>query len=589
MVNKDKSGDEVRVDLFKFLQELNDIAKKDPSEANDRARRYLGDSKKQEEITDFQRKTLSDEEAMSVYPNLKISVDKEGKISIIAKKKPINKKAVATVVAVALVIIVAAVVYEVAIREHPITGISMESDVTEFDVCTDYTIVADIEPSNASDKSLIWTVDNKDVIFTPDGNKIRFHIDIDAETGDTFTVKALSEKYSVAAEKTFTVKNDLKINLVADSAIIDLGKTSKVSSGIDEKYSNCEVVWTSDNSNVFVSGDYSSAVVSIGESLLPGNIFNIVGTVKGTSLSSEVSYTVGDGAYYDVYNSSGGKTITSAYGHVELFSSKAGNYTIGNISIASRSTPLVLVLNNVSVKGTSGSAAISCPDACSQKVTLKMIGDSSISGFGNGSDIGTSGISIKNLELNLNGNLTVTGGDGRFATASRPTPDIGSPAIVSDSLSITGSGTLNVIGGQGGKGVAGTSGSAGKTGSDASETIYPTSGTDGGTGGTGGDGATGGVAIECNILSVAPTTTVYAKGGTGGTGGPGGTGGQGGTGGDGYPDSIRNEVNIKNGAIGGTGGTGGTGGAGGNGGEALNVSGIVNGNVNSVRGCIVNG
>jgi len=560
------SGKEARIDLFQFLEEINAIAKKDPSKANDRARRFLGDLEKQKEITDFQRETLRNKEAMSVYPNLIIEVKKDGSISIIAKKKPINKKAIATVVAVALMIVIAAVVYETVIREHPVTGISISSDLDEFDVSTEYTLVANIEPKNASNKDVVWTVDNDDISFTPDGNKLRFTINPSASAGDKFTVTAFNEKYGISCSEEYFVAGSISLNLSSNSPTLSLGKVVEVQSGLPSRYHSAQINWESDTTGVSVEGDVYSADVSVDSSVAPGTKVTITANIVDTTISQSIDLTVDSKWYLNAKEVGSVLEIPSAYNYVEIKGDGKTTYNSA-IDIRSRGTDLELTLNNVSFKSPSEIPALYC--GSSVKLMLKVIGDVVLTGHDYTNGVaGSEGINVKDISITFDGSLIVKGGQGRSGSDGSEGSD-GYSGFKASSIELLGAGDLFVTGGQGGTGGSGKSATGtGSVGKNATESSDAGTGAFGSKGAAGYDGGQGGAAIDCSSISCSSSVSVELVGGKGGSGGNGGDGGTGGTGGTGYNVIGSN----RNGGDGGTGGTGGNGGSGGNGGEAITVT-----------------
>ena len=116
----------------------------------------------------------------SKYDALHISFSNSGKVSIIPDEgvhKGLivkRKKKVFACFALVAVVSVAAIAYSCFIMEHELEAISLSSDDSEFDVAKEYEISANLSPSNASDKNIVWTVDSSKVIYVADGSKFYF-------------------------------------------------------------------------------------------------------------------------------------------------------------------------------------------------------------------------------------------------------------------------------------------------------------------------------------------------------------------------------------------------------------------------------
>ena len=188
---------------------------------------------------------------------------------------------------------------------------------------------------------------------------------------------------------------------------------------------------------------------------------------------------------------------------------------------------------------------------------------------------------FESLTITGSGNLEVKGGDGVSATTEGGAGTDGAIAIIVGNLTIDMEGSLTVVGGNGGAGKAGTNAS--------------TSGANGGNGGNGGNGAVPVNCITINALRFGSCSFVCGNGGDGGAGGAGaaglvgrmdlgsknyrngGAGGAGGSGGNGGNAGYSTQLIdlLKNTAIsldlgeGGDGGVGGRGGNGGNGGPDI--------------------
>lgn len=132
--------------------------------------------------------------------------------------------------------------------------------------------------------------------------------------------------------------------------------------------------------------------------------------------------------------------------------------------------------------------------------------------------------------------------------------------------------TVNVLGGNnrtwysgddggGGNGGSGKDGTQGSNGKDGLNQVRGSAGGAGTDGINGGDGASGAASIKAKSITIL-NGNVNLQGGAGGIGGSGGTGGKGGTGGIGYAGVI-GSAGAGNGGTGGSGGIGGSGGTGG--------------------------
>ncbi|MBQ2710750.1 MAG: hypothetical protein IJF66_02265 [Clostridia bacterium] len=177
------------------------------------------------------------------------------------------------------------------------------------------------------------------------------------------------------------------------------------------------------------------------------------------------------------------------------------------------------------------------------EVTLECIGEkNSII-----APIETTAISgFTSLMIKGSGNLNVKGGDGVSATTEGGAGTDGAIAIIVGNLTIDMEGSLTVVGGNGGAGKAGTNAS--------------TSGASGGNGGNGGNGA---VPVNCTTINAIQFNSCSFVCGDGGDGGAGGSGAAGLVG--------RMDLGYKNYRNGGAGGAGGSGGNGGNAGYSTQL------------------
>ena len=177
------------------------------------------------------------------------------------------------------------------------------------------------------------------------------------------------------------------------------------------------------------------------------------------------------------------------------------------------------------------------------------------------------------LNLYIKGTIEIKGGN--TTTITGVDGDDGKYGINCYRLTISGSGNITVIGGNGANGINGTNGIKGANGTTppSGSFVSPIAGDDGanGTNGTrGGNGGNGGYGIYAKY-SISISGVSYTL--IGGNGGDGGDGGNGGNGGNGASDTSTNIFNgVGDPGNGGDGGHGGNGGNGGDGAAGLNLS-----------------
>ncbi len=221
---------------------------------------------------------------------------------------------------------------------------------------------------------------------------------------------------------------------------------------------------------------------------------------------------------------------------------------------------IVLEFDSFAYVAPSGVVALDFSAVQSKKITINVVGSSSIKG-GDGISEGANGMVGlnalgKTLSITGAGSLEMYGGNGISATTAGGNGGNGGTAIIVDNLIVDITGALNVTGGAGGNGCKGIDSTVqGETGWERNWTWQDRAGDggQGGAGGKGGDGGNGGDSMS-GILYV-ESGNCYFAGGKGGDGAQGGKGGKGGTGGG-------------NTAWGGGTGNGGKGGTGGKGGDA---------------------
>ena len=211
-------------------------------------------------------------------------------------------------------------------------------------------------------------------------------------------------------------------------------------------------------------------------------------------------------------------------------------------------------------------------------VTIELDGDAVISAID-----GAHAIVADDVSVTGNGSLEIVGGSNTSATGAN-----GGDAVRAEAFSANGELEITLTGGNGAKGKIGATGATGTTGQKGNnerqgkDPVYGYDGRPGGIGGTGGVGGVGGTGGAGLSLYEMPTLSedciLILNGGHGGIGGTGGTGGKGGTGGAGGDDDRFSFVWIGDmsggeGGSGGSGGIGGPGGAGGVGGSSLLILG----------------
>lgn len=172
------------------------------------------------------------------------------------------------------------------------------------------------------------------------------------------------------------------------------------------------------------------------------------------------------------------------------------------------------------------------------------------------------------------GTLDIFGGKGADATEAGGNGADGGCGIVADNVIVDMTGTLNIYGGDGGNGFKGKDGSPGTSYGTGSNNDWWGNSPDGGPGtdgSNGGNGGCGGYAIDsANVSAISGSVNLY--GGDGGSGADGGNGGAGGKGGGAD-------------AVGGSGGDGGPGGDGGDGGNAYYGTDAVSCSVETASNC----
>ncbi len=260
-------------------------------------------------------------------------------------------------------------------------------------------------------------------------------------------------------------------------------------------------------------------------------------------------------------------TVDSDVDEVRVKGSGAGTVTT-YFNIMSRSAPLTIVLDNASIQSGSGSSIIDTR----VNLTLESIGSSTLKG-----GVGSTAIKAGQLTIAGSGSLSIYGGDGSSSGSS------GSNAIDCSSLTFNTTGSTSIYGGNGAKGTDGAPGPSvsgyWSARTSGNEYDYKANyGGDGGNGYSGGNGGNGAYAVKASSITV-KSGNVKLVGGNGGAGGNGGNGGSGGHGQGGFSDYDSKVIHSGDG---GNGGNGGAGGNGGNGSVAASCS--VSGSASLISG-----
>ncbi len=214
------------------------------------------------------------------------------------------------------------------------------------------------------------------------------------------------------------------------------------------------------------------------------------------------------------------------------------------------SQDILLELDSFAYEASAGVSALDFSAVSSNNITINVIGRSYVKG-GDGAKAGAKGclgISAdgKSLTITGIGTLSVIGGSGISATATGGAGGTGGTAVSVKNLTVNMEGDLTFTGGNGGHGKTGAKGANGSVSNSYTEidkwygflgahiaTIYRyNQATEGGTGGTGGNGGSGGLPINCEAVVVDANNEGrvefnYGNGGNGGNGGAGGDGGNG--------------------------------------------------------------
>lgn len=526
-------------------------------------------------------------------------------------------------------------VYDSVIKDHSVESIGLQTENTDLCVATDYIVFADISPGNASDKTIVWGCDNPNVVLSPDGAKLVLSANPSVAIGDSFTVTATSDRYGVASSITFRVVESIGLQLSSEHDALTLGMTTVIATGIDPKFDAASVKWSSDRTGASITGDAFSATVTIDSTVVPGTTVRITAVVEGSSISQSISLPVSSemilrqdaigssieiGSLYDRVSIEGdGYTVASA--DIEIRSRGTPlTIVLDNASFSSASARPVIsstsdsvltleIRGNVVLKGHDSETGITGSDAIkAQNIRIILDGDLRLVGgmgaagsSGSTGGSGYNGITASSVSVSGSGSITAIGGaggrggdgddnrsvasdgsdasEGSYATsganggtgAAGGAGGRGGIGIEAKRLTVTGSPTISLVGGQGGNGGTGGAGGTGGNGGDGFNEMGSNrdaaAGGTGGTGGRGGSGGAGGQATTASASYSSLTKTIGAggDGGQGGKGGQGGNGGDGGTNGWRFVGSVSTPDSASDGGRGGAGGDGGQGGLGGTG------------------------
>ena len=563
MAKQNMSGKEVRsLNLFKFLKKMNRQAWWNPSAVNDELRRYLGSQSNQEDIIEFQRDILKNlEEMRKQYSNLEISVKGDGGLSIIAKKKQLNKKAIFSVIGVVLIVVLGAVAYESFIREHPVEEVDayLETGINDFHAGQSYRMYVDVIPKDASHPELEFTTNSPYVTVSKTDWGYSINVGMGVPDGFNVKVTVTNTWYDKIDTVEFAVENDLSVSFVDSSSDAAAGGEFEIQ--LTSNHSNIEDIinWSVNKSYVTIDGTSMKGIIGFDAPL--GDTFTVTGDVGDTGIRIEKTFTITTvNPSVILSNDSSEVVIGSSTDCIKI----AGSESVVSknpIIVKSRNTPLTIILEDVQIDCNTGSA-VYADGAIYEKVTLRIEGNVELTG--SSGTMPHDAIDIPLLELYLIGSLVVKGGDAIGTNSAA-----GSNGITSDSISIIGTGALQVTGGNGANGKDGIHGAPGADGTKApNDNKAATPGKPGDSGTNGGNGGNGGYAIKTDNITVSPNVNVTLTGGNGGDGGAGGNGGDGGTGGAGKSSDGK----AKHSQDGGSGGNGGAGGNGGNGGAPLSTT-----------------
>lgn len=341
---------------------------------------------------------------------------------------------------------------------------------------------------------------------------------------------------------------------------------------------NLFAVWAVDPYNV---SKYVSSGCIVSDTVFDGNSYVIYKNISATPWTPAHSKAIidwsGETKLSMMAHTDRKGVLNQRYNNIDITNSITDVYFIGasnktfedlHIYLVQFAKGQKLTINFKDFKFTTNDAlhAIGLYDDKGIDLTINIVGDCSIgTQMSGGNIIDLSGAS---LTITGSGSFTVRGGDGA------PGKDGGTGIFVKN-LKISGNINLTVRGGNGVDGADGIRGKDGKTGIFGSGGDYDRAyraGTNGENGSDGANGTSGGNAVFVTSLKIQSGIITFI-GGYGGNGGSGGRGGNGGDGASGEQYWVGAWWGYYRWAgNGGNGGQGGNGGNGGRGGSAVEIS-----------------
>ncbi len=189
-----------------------------------------------------------------------------------------------------------------------VTNVTLNKTSLNIEKGKSYTLTASVAPANATSKTIIWTTSNRNVI-TVSGGKLT------AVSAGTAIITAKSNN-GKTARCTVTVKNPeiyaLKISLSKTSAVIEKGKTLKISASFTpENTTNKKVNWISSDTSVATVTDGTITAKSLGTATITASSINgktasCTVTVKNPSIPvtevrlNKSAVTLGKGETYSL-------------------------------------------------------------------------------------------------------------------------------------------------------------------------------------------------------------------------------------------------------------------------------------------------
>jgi hypothetical protein len=162
-----------------------------------------------------------------------------------------------------------------------VTGITVAPESADLLVGDTITLVAEVFPAGATDKSVTWKSDNESVAKVANGLVTAIAV---GEANITVTSVANSEKTAICAVK---VRADFTVSL-NESALVELGAKRKLSATITPESLSQNVSWSSSNENVLRVGDNGILTpVTLGEATVTATL-----TVANTTKTAECVVTV---------------------------------------------------------------------------------------------------------------------------------------------------------------------------------------------------------------------------------------------------------------------------------------------------------